>query len=74
MACPVTAINPVTGNPTSPAPQNCKYWFQGYTKNHPVCMQMYYPRCPKVNNGLCNPNAGAFLPAITVCTQALWSF
>ena len=38
-----------------------------------VVSKVFYPRCPKVNN-FCNPKAGAYVPAITVCNQRLWTY
>ena len=38
-----------------------------------VTWRIFYPRCPKVNvQGLCNAKAGAYVAAITVCTQRLF--
>jgi len=36
-----------------------------------VCWRLFYPQCPKINF-LCNPIAGAYVPAVTVCSQNLW--
>lgn len=32
-----------------------------------VHMRIFYPSCPKLNIGVCNPYKGAYLPAVTVC-------
>lgn len=37
-----------------------------------VIWRLFYPKCPKVNS-LCDPTAGAYVPAITVCLQHLWA-
>jgi hypothetical protein len=35
--------------------------------------RLFYPQCPKINvNNHCNPKAGAYVAAITVCTQRLF--
>ena len=73
--CDPTSIDQVTGNACRPCQAPCKFIQGNGTWSHPVCMAVYYPQCPKVNVlGLCNANAGAYLPSITVCAQRLWSF
>jgi len=50
----------------------CKYTnAQGQSAYRTVTWRMFYPRCPKVNF-FCNPLAGAYVAAITVCNQRLW--
>ncbi len=34
--------------------------------------RIFYPNCGRNLNGLCNPQAGAYVPAITICTQRLF--
>ncbi len=38
-----------------------------------VTWRYIYPDCPKINM-LCNPYAGAYVAAITVCNQQLWNY
>jgi len=39
-----------------------------------VSMKQFPPNCPKINyNNLCSSNFSAWLPAVTVCRQALFS-
>jgi len=50
----------------------CKYTnSQGQVAYRTVTWRLFYPRCPKVNF-FCNPVAGAYVAAITVCAQRLW--
>ena len=32
-----------------------------------VHMRIFYPQCPTLNLGVCNPYKGAYLPAVTIC-------
>lgn len=36
-----------------------------------VTWRFFYPKCPKINQ-LCNPQAGAYVAAVTVCNQRLF--
>lgn len=36
-----------------------------------VTYRLFYPNCPKLHQ-FCNPLAGAYVSAITVCRQRLW--
>ena len=37
-----------------------------------VCWRQFVPDCPAINF-MCNPIAGAFVAATTVCQQSLWT-
>jgi len=37
-----------------------------------VTWRIFYPVCPKINTVNCNPQAGAFLAAVTVCQLRLF--
>jgi hypothetical protein len=37
-----------------------------------VTWRYFYVNCPRINF-LCNPYSGAYVPAITVCRQQLWT-
>ena len=54
--------------------QNCKYMLGTVVESECVGMQMVYPQCGLGYNPLCNALDGAYLPAITVCIQHLWSY
>ena len=47
----------------------CKKSDGNYTT---VTWRYFYPNCPKLNV-LCSANRGAYVAAVTVCAQALWS-
>ena len=44
----------------------------GRTETRQVTMKLVYPSCPRSYNVFCNPKAGAYVAAVTVCNQQLW--
>lgn len=77
MACSYTKIDPATGAEVTVYPPTCLkcYYYDPKTQVYryrDVTWRLFYPQCPKINF-FCNPLAGAYVPAITVCNQHLWA-
>ena len=77
MACSYTKIDPATGARVTvypPTCMKCRYYDPATSqyRYRDVTMRLFYPNCPKINM-MCNPLAGAYVAATTVCSQHLWS-